>query len=192
MGGSITWQGKVYNPLPVDVTGFSMSASGSIPRPNLKASNIGGSLGGYLRSMDGAVGAKITRRRTLARYMDAVNFPGVNPNADSTQHFPDEIYYLARKTSENPIYIEYELAASFDVAGVQIPRRQVIASTCEWVYRSAECGYAGPPVQTIDGLPTTNPALDKCRKTLDACKARFGQHGVLNSSAFPASLLVQL
>src|SRR4029077_1736218 len=98
LSAPITWQGKVYLPLPVDVTGFSMSASGALPRPTLKASNIGGQLGGYLRSMDGAVGAKITRKRTLARYLDAVNFPLGNPNADSSAAFPDEIYYLARKT----------------------------------------------------------------------------------------------
>jgi lambda family phage minor tail protein L len=187
----ITWQGQTYQPMPIDVTGFSTSASGSLPRPQLKASNITGALGGYLRSMQGAVGAKITRRRTLARYLDAVNFPLGNPNADASAFFPDEIYYLSRKTNENPIWIEYELAASFDVAGVQLPRRQVIATTCEWVYRSAECGYAGPPVQDINGNPTSNPALDRCRKTLDACKARFGSNP-LNTSAFPGSLLVQL
>jgi lambda family phage minor tail protein L len=72
-----------------------------------------------------------------------------------------------------------------------LPRRQVIATTCSWVYRSAECGYAGPPVETIGGQPTTDSNLDRCRKTLSACKARFGAQGTLNTSAFPASLLVQ-
>jgi lambda family phage minor tail protein L len=189
-GNPITWQGNVFQPLPIEASGFTMNLSGSLPRPQLKATNIAGELGAYLRSMDGAVGAKITRKRTLGKYLDAVNFVGGNSSADPTAFFPDEVYYLARKTSENPIYLEYELAVAFDVAGVQLPRRQVLATTCEWVYRSAECGYAGAPVQTIEGLPTTDPNLDRCRKTLDACRARFGSNP-LNTSAFPASLMVQ-
>ena len=66
----------------------------------------------------------------------------------------------------------------------------MIAGTCLWVYRSADCGYAGPPVQDINGKPTSDPTKDACRKTLSACKARFGVHGVLNTSAFPASSLI--
>ena len=60
--------------------------------------------------------------------------------------FPDEIFYVSRKVSENPIFIEIELAVPFDVEGVQLPRRQVIAGTCQWVYRDRRlrlCRAAG-------------------------------------------------
>jgi lambda family phage minor tail protein L len=175
----IHWQGIRYEPLPIEATDFEMS-------------NIGGLLGAYLRAMKDALGAKVIRRRTLGKYLDAANFPGnVNPYADPTTYFPDEVYYVARKASENALFIEIELAVRFDVEGVNLPRRQVIAGTCQWVYRSAECSYAGGPVQDIYGAPTSDPAADRCRKTLDACKARFGQYGVLRTSAFPASLLVR-
>jgi lambda family phage minor tail protein L len=122
--------------------------------------------------------------------MDAVNFPDGNPDADPNAHFPDDLFYVARKSSENAIFVELELAVSYDVIGVNLPRRQVIAGTCLWVYRSPDCGYAGPPVETIDGLPTSDINLDRCRKTLAACKARFGQNNPLNTSAFPASSLI--
>lgn len=190
MDQPITWQGVVYNPMPIFGDGFQLQLQGTLPRPTLRASNISGSLGAYLRTMQDSVGAKITRRRTLARYMDAVNFPAGNPNADPTAAFPDDVFFVSRKSSENAIFIELELSVSYDVIGVQLPRRQVIAGTCLWVYRSPDCGYSGPPVQTIEGEPTSNPALDRCRKTLSACKARFGTLGTLNTSAFPASSLI--
>jgi lambda family phage minor tail protein L len=184
----VVWQGVQYTSYPVEVDGFEQSADGKLPRPTLRAANIGGSLGAWLRSMDDALGAKLTRKRTFAKYLDAVNFPGTgNPTADGNQHFPDEIFYIARKASENPIFVEVELAVSFDVAGIQLPRRQVIAGTCQWVYRSAECSYAGASVMNDPIFP----GQDKCSKTLAACKLRFGQYGVLRTSAFPASLLAR-
>lgn len=190
-GGSITWQGQSYLQMPIEASGFEMTSAGKLPRPTIRAANLGGELGAYLRSMTDGLGAKVTRKRTLGRYLDAVNFPDGNAYADPNTHFPDEIFFVARKASENAIFVELELAVPFDVEGIMLPRRQVIAGTCQWVYRSAECSYAGPPVQDIEGNPTSDPAKDACRKTLTACKARFGQYGVLRTSSFPASMLIR-
>jgi lambda family phage minor tail protein L len=177
--------------MAIEAADFEMTATGALPRPKLRAANIGGILGEYLRSMKDGLGAKVIRKRTLGKYLDAANFAGGNPYANPSTSFPDDIFYVARKTTENAVMIELELAVKFDVDGVRLPRRQVIAGTCQWVYRSAECSYAGGPVQDIYGNATSDAAQDKCRKTLDACKARFGQYGVLRTSAFPASLLVR-
>jgi len=190
-GQPIVWQGNQYNPMPIDASDFEMTGTGKLPRPTLRAANVNGELGAYIRSLDDAIGAKVTRKRTFGQYLDAVNFPGGNPDANPSAAFPDEIFFVSRKSSENPIFIELELAVPFDVEGIVLPRRQVIAGTCQWVYRSAECGYAGPPVEDIEGNPTTDPALDACRKTLAACRKRFGQKGVLRTSAFPASMLMR-
>jgi lambda family phage minor tail protein L len=183
----IVWQGETYDPFPIEATGFQLDIAGKLPRPTLRGANIGGLLGGYLREMADGLGARVTRKRTLGKYLDAVNFPAGNPYADPTTAFPDEIFYAARKASENPIFVEIELAVKFDVEGVMLPRRQVIAGTCQWVYRSAECSYAGAPVLN----DPVYPGVDKCGKTLASCKLRFGQYGVLRTSAFPASLLVR-
>lgn len=188
--GAIIWQGQTYNPMPIEASGFEVSATGKLPRPTLQAANIGGVLGNYLRSISDGLNAKVIRKRTLAKYLDAVNFPEGNPYANPQTAFPDETFYVARKVNENPIFVEIELAVKFDVQGIALPRRQVIAGICQWVYRSAECSYAGPPVEDINGVPTSDETKDRCRKTLDACQARFGD-GVLRSSAFPASLLVR-
>ena len=190
-GGPIVWQGQEYVSFPIEASDFEMTSSGQLPRPKLTGANIGGYLGAYLRTMNDALGAKVTRKRTLGKYLDAVNFPNGNATADPNAAFPDETFYVARKSRENPIFIEMELAVAYDAEGVKLPRRQVIAGTCQWVYRSAECGYAGGAVQDIDGNPTSNLAKDKCRKTLTACKARFGETAVLPASSFPASLLAR-
>lgn len=174
---------------PVEVEGFDQNSSGKLPRPTIRASNIGGSLGAFVRSLKDALKSSVTRKRTLARYLDAVNFPKGNPYADPNAGFPDETFFVARKVNENPLMVEMELAVPFDVENIQLPRRQVIAGTCQWRYRGAECSYAGPPVQDINGNYTADPKKDQCRKTLAACKARFGAYGVLPTSAFPASLL---
>ena len=188
LGVPIYWQGIEYQPYPVEVDGFEQSSAGTLPRPHLRASNIGGSLGAYIRSMNDALNSKIIRKRTLGKYLDAVNFPNGNPYADPNAGFPDELFYVARKQTENAIQVEMELSVAFDVNAVQLPRRQIIAGTCQWRYRGAECSYAGPPVQDINGNPTSDPAQDRCRKTLAACRVRFGT-GILKSSVFPASLL---
>lgn len=183
----IVWQGRTYEPYPMEAEGFEQSATGKLPRPTLRAANIGGSLGAYLRTMQDGLGAKITRRRTYGKYLDAVNFPGGNVNANPNAHFEDEIFYLSRKIAENPIFVEFEMAVPFDIAGTMLPRRQVIAGTCQWQYRSAECSYAGAPVLNDPVFP----GQDLCGKTLASCKLRFGQNGILRTSAFPASLLAR-
>jgi lambda family phage minor tail protein L len=184
---AIVWQGVTYNPYPVQVEGIDEQSQGKLPRPRVRASNIGGQLGAFLRSIGDGLGAKVTRKRTLGKYLDAVNFPAGNPHADPNSHFDDDVFFVARRTASNPIFVEYELAVAFDVTGIRLPRRQVMASTCMWVYRSAECSYAGAPVLN----DPVYPGQDQCGKTLTACKLRFGANGVLPTSAFPASLLAR-
>lgn len=143
--GELVWAGDSYLRFPVEAEGFEYSGNGQLPRPKVRVANILSTITAVLLTLpDGLEGAKVTRIRTLARYLDAVNFPGsVNPygTPDPTAEFPREIYYIDRKTAENRDVVEFELAAAFDLAGVRAPRRQCIANICQWEYRSAECGY---------------------------------------------------
>ena len=64
-------------------------------------------------------GATVTRIRTLARYLDSINFPGnTNPlgTPDPTAEFPQEIYKIDRKSAENREVVTFELAAVFDLS----------------------------------------------------------------------------
>jgi lambda family phage minor tail protein L len=144
--GNVVWNGQSYVRLPLEATGFDYSSSGSLPRPKLAVSNIGSSITALLLQVNLITagndlgGAKVVRIRTLKKYLDGQ--AGADPHAK----FPDEIWYVDRKSNENRAVVEFELASKFDLVGVMLPRRQIIANVCQWKYRSAECGYTGPPV----------------------------------------------
>ncbi len=123
----VVWQGKAYDAFPIQVEGFEFNGNGQIPRPKLKVANVTGAITALVLTYQDLVGAKLTRKGTLAKYLDAVNFPGgVNPTADPSAEFADDIYYIDRKSRETRDVIEFELAASFDLEGVNLPRRQIV------------------------------------------------------------------
>ena len=73
-------------------------------------------------------GAKLTRIRTLSRFLDAANFdndtnPYGTPDPTSTGEMPRDVYYVDRKVSENRDLVEFELVSVFDLEGVTAPRR---------------------------------------------------------------------
>jgi len=172
--GEVVWKGNSYLRFPIEADGFEYNGQGTLPRPKIRVSNILGTITSILLSLpNGLEAAKVTRIRTLAKYLDAVNFPApgfllledgdnllledgssfqlepVNATEDYTAEFPQEIYYIDRKTAENRELVEFEMVAAFDLAGVRAPKRQCISNVCQWVYKSAECGYT--PVASFTG-----------------------------------------
>ena len=134
--GDIIWAGNTYIKMPIQAEGFAYTR-GQLPRPNLVVSNALGTITAILLNVNATTagndltGATVTRIRTLARYLDSVNFPGnTNPlgTPDPTAEFPQEIYKIDRKSSENRETVTFELAAVFDLAGVRAPKRQCTRS----------------------------------------------------------------
>ena len=134
--GDIVWAGNTYVKMPIQAEGFAYTR-GQVPRPNLVVSNALNTITAILLNVNATTagndltGATVTRIRTLARYLDSVNFPGnTNPlgTPDPTAEFPQEIYKIDRKSSENRETVTFELAAVFDLAGVRAPKRQCTRS----------------------------------------------------------------
>ena len=175
--GDIIWAGNSYLRFPIEAEGFEYTGNGQLPRPKVRVSNIMGTITALLLSLpDGLEGAKFTRIRTLARYIDAANFPGnVNPygTPNATVEFPREIYYVDQKTTETRDVVEFELAAAFDLAGIRAPKRQCIANICQWQYRSAECSYTESSYYDANDQPVSSLAADVCGKRLSSCEIRF-------------------
>ena len=130
--GEIVWAGNSYQRFPIKAEGFQYG-KGQLPRPTLTVSNALGTITAILLNINTTTagndltGATVTRIRTLARFIDAVNFPGdINPygTPDSTAEFPQEIYKIDRKSAENRNIVQFELASVFDLAGVRAPKRQ--------------------------------------------------------------------
>lgn len=186
LNADVVFNGVTYQKFPVQVEGFDFSVSGQIPRPKMRVANILGTISALVLAYQDLLGAKITRRRTFVKFLDAVNFTGsVNPTADPTaQHDPD-IFYIERKVVENRNVVEFELAASFDVQGVLLPRRQMIQNSCPWVYRSAECSYTGTNYFRADDTSATLVTQDVCGKRLSSCKVRFGTYAELPFGGVP-------
>ncbi len=132
--GKIIWAGNEYLRFPIQATGFAFQ-QGQLPRPKIIISNATGLISAILLSVNETTtgndltGATVTRIRTLAKFIDAANFAdGNNPTADNTAEFPQEIYSIDRKSTENREVVEFELAAPTDLAGVRIPGRQCTRS----------------------------------------------------------------
>jgi len=51
------------------------------------------------------------------------------------------------------LLVEFTLSTAFDLDGVVLPKRRALRYTCPWIYRSANCGYAGPPVADAEDQP---------------------------------------
>jgi hypothetical protein len=171
--GNVAWNGQSYVRLPLEATGFDYSSSGSLPRPKLAVSNIGSSITALLLQVNLITagndlgGAKVVRIRTLKKYLDGET--GADPHAK----FPDEIWYVDRKSNENRAVVEFELASKFDLVGVMLPRRQIVANVCQWVYRGGECGYTGTDYYDINDNKVTSSGSDVCGKRLSSCNVRF-------------------
>lgn len=185
----VVWQGVTYSAFPYELTGIDISSSGTNNRPTLRVANITGGLFTLLnKQYNDLIGVKVTRKRTLARYLDAVNYPGAtNPDANPNMEFSDDIYFIDRKASETRTFVEYELASSLDVDGVKLPRRQIIQNLCTWEYKDENCGYVPGDMFTTGDIPTIIPSQDQCGKKLSSCKLRFGVSAELPYGGFPGS-----
>ena len=173
--GNIVWNGNTYTRLPIQAEGFDYTNTGSLPRPTLTVSNLDSTMTTLLILVNATTtgndlgGATVKRIRTLKKYLDG------EAAADPHAKFPDEVWYVDRKASENRDAVSFELASKFDLAGVMLPKRQLIANVCQWKYRGAECGYTGTRYfNTNDGVESTL-ANDVCGKRLASCELRFGQ-----------------
>lgn len=189
--GDVVWDGNIYQAWPVEAVGFEKTGEGTLARPKIKIANALGTFYNLNIQFQDLVGATVTRISTFIEYLDAVNFVLGNPNADPLQKMDDEIYLVHRKINENKIFVEYELAAAWDVQGITLPRRKVVSNICTWVYRSPECSYAGGAVAKRDDTPTVDPLLDDCGKRIDSCKLRFGATAELPFGGFPGVNLVR-
>ncbi len=152
--GNLIFDNVEYTRMPIEATGFEFNGK-QLPRPQISISNILGTFTTLLLTLpQGLEGAKVTRIRTLERYIDHINFDigdilledesellqendslvsqesSDNPHGtpDPTATFPNEVYFIDRKTVETRDIVQFELAASFDLHGVKLPKRQVLPS----------------------------------------------------------------
>jgi len=167
--GDIVFGTETYTPWPMEITGFKKSSEGPLPRPSMKVSNVTGFMSNQMLAYNDFIGAKVSRYRTFARYLDGQ--PAADFGAKKV-----EIYFVEQKKTENKAVVELLLVSAIDIMNVTLPSRKMYANTCMWAYKSEDCSWPG----TDSGLyfdsndtPVVNQADDTCGKRLSSCKNRF-------------------
>lgn len=194
--GSIWWQGNEYKAWPIQAEGFELTGEGQQPSPTLRVSNLKNTLTPLVELLDDMVNAKVTKYKTLARFLDATNFPDGNPDANPTEQFAPEVFYINQKTGQTSEVIDFQLKSALELDGVYLPGRQVVANICTWLakggYRGPYCGYTGAVYTDQNGNTIDNASKDVCNGQLSTCMKKFGKGNPINYGGFPAASMVRM
>ena len=139
--GQVIFNGNSYQRVAVKAEGFENTSTGTIPRPTLTFSNLGGitkdttvmTMSDFLNVVNTVtpgndlLNAKLTRLLPLASALDNANFAtGTNPfGTPSTDGLRDRIYFIDRKAVENRQIVQFELVNRLDMQNKKIPARIV-------------------------------------------------------------------
>lgn len=166
----VQFKSKTYTAIPIQLTGIEISASGAHSRPSLTVANIpalagsvqndttepgdvgtldeirNDSTAGVLEfdTNDDLIGTKVIYRKTFKSKL----------GTSGTEEFPPQTFYIDRITSENNIFVTFELASPMDIEGAKIPARMVIGRYCPWQYQGVEQGFGGGCTWPTDATQT--------------------------------------
>lgn len=120
-GSYVVFQTNTYIALPIMTDGWELTATGAQPRPTLAISNVNKILLDAVVTQGDLVGAKVTRMRTFAKFLDGE--PTADPNAYID---PVDVYYIEQKVAHNNKIISWQLASPVEAFGQKLPRRQFL------------------------------------------------------------------
>lgn len=177
----LAFGGVEYYPMPITISGIEKSLDGPSARPRIGFANVTNQVSILLRDHQNLKRAKLTRIRTLARYLDHGETP------DDGEMFPPETWRIARKVEHNRLRAVFELRAPIDLEGQFIPKRTMMRMCTaryrrrvgsSWSYDGSEmaCPYSGTASFNDKNQAVTNQALDKCSFTQTGCELRFGEN----------------
>lgn len=186
---SVRWRGNVYTAIPIQSEGWETPGQGTLPTPVLRLSNALPLVSALIIQYGDLMGCRVTRWRTFRRFLDD------GEDSDENAYLPLDIYRIERKRMHTKNMVEWELSASLDQAGKQLPGRQAVRDYCPWRYRywdgsafdytDVTCPYTGTTYANEYGQVVTQPSQDRCGKRLTDCVTRFGQ-ATLPFGGFPA------
>lgn len=148
-----------YTPLPMMIKGVEITGDGAPARPILTVANVLTNFRTELGDVkaDDIVGARLTRRRTLEKYLNTGGYQSHPPT-----EFPRETYVIDRIKDENNLSITYELSSPFDLTTIQLPRRIVVGKYCSWVYRGLDSTVTSS--ENLCGACNWNPDRGSSKK----------------------------
>jgi lambda family phage minor tail protein L len=142
---NITFASQLYYCAPIKCEAVTENSASEIDNVTITFGNVDRSFVHYLESHDGLRKCKVTIRTV---------FQGTLSDATA---FTDDIFYVASAsmTSKSAIFL---LKSKMDLLGVSLPLRRFYRSTCQWGYKSTECG--------------STSALTTCNHSKEECSAR--------------------
>lgn len=128
---------RTYEALPMQLDGINISSDGAYNRPELTVANIESVFSDAIGGMkyENLIGKRLTRRTTLEKYL--VGNAGDSGVGNAPVEFPKVTFVIDRIKSRNVTSVTFELAAPFDLAGIQLPRRVVVGGSCPFKYTGA-------------------------------------------------------
>jgi phage-related protein len=171
----IYFQGNLYHALPITAEGFETNSRGQAATPKLAISirdeNVDSLkiLKSLMADLEDLVGAKVTRIRTFAKFLDERNWykPAFDSNGnytgseldsngnkiplysqlpkeidpDPNSYFTPDVYFVDRKSTETNTAMELELASVINFEQLKLPHRILNINRCPWSYRGEGCCY---------------------------------------------------
>lgn len=187
----LTFRGIPFLGIDVECEGFAFSGTGAMPTPVIRVTNAKRLLSSAAVLYKDLVGAKLTRLRTYAQFLD----DGATPDPEAA--YTPDVYRVEQKTGHNKRQIEFTLASPMDQEGREIPGREIIKDVCMWRYRRwdpdaqafnydhVKCPYTGDQAYDVFGQPTTPDKDTPSRRVATCCKVRFGAASALPFGGFP-------
>tara|TARA_B100000902_G_C27306577_1_gene915864 strand:- start:465 stop:1676 length:1212 start_codon:yes stop_codon:yes gene_type:complete len=152
---------RTYTPIPVKADGFELKNDGAIARPTITLANatsaFSDAIGVDFHEM---LGLRMIRRLTLKKYLY-----GETGDASPPVEFPRSVWIIDRVKSRTKVSVTFELVAPFDIQGVTLPARNVLAERCPFIYQGAG-----------DHLPEWKKAQSGCNWHLEG-KIKTGGDG---------------
>ena len=171
----IYFQGNLYHALPIAAEGFETNSRGQAATPKLAISvrdqdvQALKTLKALMVDLEDLVGAKVTRIRTFAKFLDERNWykPAFDSNGnytgseldsngnkiplyaqlpkevdpDPNSYFTPDVYFVDRKSTQTNTVIELELASVINFEQLKLPHRILNVNRCPWSYRGEGCCY---------------------------------------------------
>lgn len=128
-GEPVTWQGRQYQPYPIQGSGFELNGKGTSTRPTLTVSNLYGMVTGMAEDLQSLVGGTVVRRKVYARFLDAVNFVNGNSDADPEQEVISR-WRIEQCSELSAVSASFVLSTPTETDGAVFPGRIMLANTC--------------------------------------------------------------
>jgi lambda family phage minor tail protein L len=177
-GAGVSFAGVAYQPLACSIEGIEHTGEGSSPQPTFTITDYEYQVSNRMAQFGGLEGSTLTYRKTRKKFLDG------QPAADPTAYRIVDSFLVAQ--SPKGVYgveIEFKLESPNDFQNDYISRPMI--AKCSYIYRKAQCGYAGKEMFDINDKRTVDPKKDKCSKSLTGCSKRFGKV-VLPFGGFPS------